>query len=121
MDSLYMRNMEFFAYHGVLSEERINGQNFEIDVELGLDLTAAALTDNVRDTIDYALVYQDVKEFATQRRYNLIETLASRIADTILAKYPKVHEICVHVRKPQAPIAGKLSGPEVRIRRVRND
>ena len=121
MDKLFLKNMEFFAYHGVLNEERINGQNFEIDVDMILDLAASALSDNVRDTVDYSQVYLDVKEFATQRRYNLIETLASRIADVVLLKNPKIQEVHVRVRKPQAPIIGKLAGPEVEIRRARND
>ena len=120
MDKIFLNHMEFFAYHGVLNEERIHGQTFEIDVELSVDLSMAAKSDDIKDTVDYAQIYLEVKEIVTQRRYHLIETLASRIIEVLFSKYSIVKKICVRVRKPQAPIDGILVGPEVEIRRVRN-
>jgi len=112
--------MEFFAYHGVLNDERINGQYFEIDVEMGLDLSDACESDNILDTVDYGQIYLTVKEITTKNRFNLVETLAARIIEAIFNKHPRVDEICVSIRKPEAPIDGKLTGPEVKIRRNRN-
>ncbi|MEI6602566.1 MAG: dihydroneopterin aldolase [Clostridia bacterium] len=120
MDKIYLKNMEFFAFHGVMNDERINGQYFEIDVEMGLDLSHAAESDSIMDTVDYGQIYLTVKEETTKNRYNLVETLASKIIAAIFAKNPRVDEVCVAIRKPQAPIDGKLTGPEVVIRRARH-
>ncbi len=120
MDKIFLKNMEFFAFHGVLNDERINGQYFEIDVEMNLDLSEAIKSDDLRDTVDYGQIYLIVKDETMKNRYNLVETLAGKIIEAIFKKYPKIQEICVSVRKPQAPIDGKLTGPEVVIRRKRN-
>ena len=120
MDKIFLKNMEFFAYHGVLNDERINGQYFEIDLEMVLDLTKAAETDDLQDTVDYGQIYLVVKEATTKNRYNLVETLASKIIEEIFTKNSKIQEVTVSIRKPQAPIDGKLTGPEVQIQRSRN-
>lgn len=120
MDKIYLKNMEFFAFHGVMNDERINGQYFEIDVEMSLDLTQAVASDSVMDTVDYGQIYLTVKEETMKNRYNLVETLASKIITAIFVKNPRVEEVCVAIRKPQAPIDGKLTGPEVVIRRTRH-
>ena len=60
-DKIVLQGMRFFGYHGVLPEERAMGQWLEIDVEIWGDLSKAAESDNVEDTLNYQQVYRDIK------------------------------------------------------------
>jgi len=120
MDKIFLKNMEFFAYHGVLDEERISGQKFQIDVEMVVDFNEAIASDNVFDTVDYSKVYEDVKEIVTNRRYKLIETLAERIVSVIFSKYEGVSQVIVRIRKPEVTFEGNQMAPEIEIMRIRN-
>ena len=81
MDKIFLKNMEFFAFHGVLNDERINGQYFEIDVEMNLDLSEAIKSDDLRDTVDYGQIYLIVKDETMKNRYNLVETRQNHRSD----------------------------------------
>ena len=61
MDKIIINNLHIFAYHGVNEEEKINGQNFYLDIICGVDLTAACLTDSLDDTVSYAKIIKTVK------------------------------------------------------------
>ncbi|KJS85289.1 MAG: dienelactone hydrolase [Peptococcaceae bacterium BICA1-8] len=120
MDKIFLKNLAFFGFHGVMSEEKALGQKFFIDVELSLDLKKAGETDNVKDTVSYADIYQLVKEMVSDNRFNLIEALAENIASEILVKYEEIKETVVLVRKPEAPVPGIFDYFGVEIRRKRN-
>ena len=62
MDRITLMGMEFFGYHGVLPEENKLGQRFVVDLVLELDLHQAGLNDDLNATINYAEVYQEVRE-----------------------------------------------------------
>ncbi len=116
MDFIRLKNLRFFAYHGVLEEEAQSGQQFEVDVELGCDLSHAGATDDLSRTCDYAAIYQIVAEIVESQRFNLIETLAEEIASRILDWFPMVI-VKVTVRKPEAPLPGQFDCAEVEIQR----
>ncbi|MEA4949451.1 MAG: dihydroneopterin aldolase, partial [Petrimonas sp.] len=59
--SIKLKNMQFYAYHGVLPQEKIAGNNFVVNVEFTADVSKSFETDNVADTINYAAVYDLVK------------------------------------------------------------
>lgn len=118
VDKITLKEMLFFGTHGVYDEEAKLGQRFEVDVELYFDTTAAAKTDNIADTVHYGRVYEAVKRVVTERRYKLIETLATVIAVELLRKFA-LDAVTVRVRKPHAPIQGVLSGVEVEIHRTK--
>jgi len=120
MDKIFLKNLAFFSFHGVLNEEKTLGQKFFIDVELGLDLKRAGESDNVQDTVSYADIFQLVKDVVTDRRFNLIEALAENIASEILVKHKEIKEAAVTIRKPEAPVAGIFDYFGVEIRRKRN-
>lgn len=106
--------MTFHAYHGVWDEEREIGQRFEVDVELKIDAQAATKSDRLKDTVDLYAVFEAVKNVVLNGKFLLLETMAEKVAQTILQKF-KVEEALVRVRKPHAPIGGIQDGIEVEI------
>jgi len=113
-DVIRLRGLDFYAYHGVLSEEQVLGQRFLIDMDIFYDLRQAGSSDQVVDTIHYGEVYQVIKTCVTLDRYQLIERLAEEIAQRVLKQF-----ICTSVRvevhKPQAPIPGVFRDVSVEI------
>jgi len=114
MDSVRLKNMQFFAHHGASREEAEVGQRFEVDVELAGSLRYPAKTDDHKDTYDYDQIYQIVNETVTGSRFKLIERLAEEIARGLLDVYPGA-KIKLTVRKPHLPVPGVLDGAEVEI------
>ncbi|SDK67986.1 dihydroneopterin aldolase [Natronincola ferrireducens] len=120
MDKIILKNLGFYGYHGVLPEENRLGQKFFVDIELYVDLQAAGESDDVKDTVNYADVYNITKDIVENERFQLIEALAERIAATVLKDFPVVREILVTIRKPEAPVNGIYDYFGVEIRRRNN-
>lgn len=116
-DVLRLRNMRFFAYHGLFPQEGELGQRFEVDLELCGDFSAAGQSDRIEDTLDYQRVYQMVEEVVTRRRFKLVEALAEHIAQTVGRAFAPVRLI-VRVRKPHPPVAAHFDGVEVELQRI---
>ena len=104
MDRISIYGISATGYHGVFEHEKRDGQTFIIDVVLHVDISRAAASDNVLDTVHYGEVSELVVEQITAGPWDLIEKLGSEIADAILAGYPSVAAVDVVVHKPQAPI-----------------
>lgn len=121
MDKIILKNMKFFAYHGVLEEERLNGQYFFVDTVMSVDLKQAGKTDELGDTVDYSAVYNIIKDITENNKFRLIECLADNISREIMSRYKNIKEILVRIRKPDAPIGGELDWAEVEITRTGND
>jgi dihydroneopterin aldolase len=107
------------GHHGVFDFERVAGQEFVVDVRLDLDLTAAAATDQVTDTVHYGELAEGLVAVVTGEPVNLIETLADRLLAVCLAdERVAVAEVTVH--KPQAPIPHEFADVSVTLRRSRS-
>jgi dihydroneopterin aldolase len=117
-DRITLRGMRFSGRHGVNPEEQVTAQPFEVDLILRADLSRAATSDDLADTIDYSAAFKVVAEIVEGRSFQLIERLAGAIADAVLATFP-VDDVEVRVRKPKAPIAGDFDTVEARLRRRR--
>lgn len=117
-DKIILHNMVFRGRHGVHPAERQLGQRFEVDVELGLDLSRAMTSDALTDTVDYGRLHAIVREEVEDQRYQLIEALAGAMVRRLLAELP-VTWVLVRVRKPQVPLDGILSFAAVEIQRRR--
>jgi dihydroneopterin aldolase len=115
-DILRLRNLRFYAYHGLFAEEEKLGQRFEVDLELSGDFRRAGLDDNIELAIDYSAVYKLVAEVVTQRRFKLIEALAEHIAEEVGQAFAP-SALTVRVRKPHPPVPGDFDGVEVEIQR----
>jgi len=103
-DRILLTDLAFYGYHGVMLEENKLGQRFRVDLECGVDLSAAGKSDEVRDTVSYADIYALVKGATEDTRYKLIEALAQHIVDRMFESFPVVEWIRLCVRKPEAPI-----------------
>lgn len=119
MDTITIKGMHFYGYHGCLPEEQRTGQPFHIDAVLYADLSNAGASDDLKDTIDYSEVYHTVKAVVEGRMYQLIERLAAVIAEEVLAGFP-VDAVCITVHKPQAPIGGSFDDVAVTVERRRH-
>ena len=103
-DRILLTGLAFYGYHGVMLEENSLGQRFRIDLELGLDLTDAAVSDHVDATISYADVYDLVKEAFEEKRFKLIEALALHIVKRLFGGFARLDWVRIRVRKPEAPL-----------------
>ena len=99
-------------------EERRDGQPFVVDVELSLDLDTRS--DDLARTVNYAEVADQVVGVITGEPFNLVETVAGRVADRCLA-FDLVAAVVVTVHKPQAPVAHDFTDLSVTIHRSKHD
>ena len=120
MDVIRLKNMVFYGYHGISESEKSLGGKFEVDLDIYQDLKKAGQSDNLTDTLNYEKIYKTVENCTKRNKYYLIETLAERIAGSILRKY-KTDKVLVRVRKPHAPVKGVLDTVEVEIVRTKAD
>jgi len=102
--TIHIRGLEVRGNHGVLPEERENGQPFIIDVAMEVSDLASCTSDDLNDTVDYGAVSDDVAAIVAGPPVDLIERLARLISDRVLEE-PLVDAVTVTVRKPQAPVA----------------
>ncbi len=115
MDRIVVERIVCYGYHGLLLEEQSLGQEFQVSLELGLDLSNH-LHDQIDHVPDYRSAVSIVEEVMYGKSCRLLETLASRIADKLLT-IDKVIEVTVEVRKPNPPIPGVQGGVSVIISR----
>lgn len=120
MDRMNVRGMRFYGYHGVFPEENKLGQHFYIDLDLALDLSEAADTDDLNDTINYAELHALAKEIVEGPPFKLIEALAGRIASRVLEAYTRINEVTVRVTKPHPPFDIHFDGVTIELKRKRD-
>jgi len=106
-DRIILQGMMFYGYHGVNPEERELGQRFVVDLELEKDLSAAGLSDDLTQTVNYASAYKLAREVVEGQPCNLIETVAERLATALLSRL-SIDGVRVRVRKPWAPVKGSV-------------
>ena len=117
-DELRVVGIDCWGHHGVFDHERRDGQRFVVDLELGVDTVPAAASDDLRDTIDYGSLVDDVKAAVEGDPVDLIETLATRIAGVCLLD-ARVEWAKVTVHKPDAPIQATFADVQLTITRHR--
>ncbi|WP_137045537.1 dihydroneopterin aldolase [Pseudolabrys sp. FHR47] len=118
-DRIFIRDLTLHAYHGIMPHEGRVGQTFMIDLDLDIDLSEAARSDKVKDTVSYADVAQCVEKVFTGQRFRLIEAAGGAVADAVLAAFPRVLTVAVTIHKPHAPIAATFSDVGVTLVRSR--
>jgi dihydroneopterin aldolase len=119
-DRLALRGLRGVGHHGVFEHERRDGQEFVVDVEMGLDTRAAAARDDLSATVHYGELAQQLHTSLTGEPVDLIETLAQRLAEICLAQEP-VCWVEVTVHKPHAPITVPFDDVTLTIFRSRDD
>ncbi len=118
MDQIALSGVTAVGHHGVFDFERRDGQPFIVDAVLHLDFSAAAASDDVRDTAHYGEVADCIRAWITGEPVNLIEALAVRISEDILARFA-VAAVDLTVHKPKAPIAVEFADVSVTVHRER--
>jgi 7,8-dihydroneopterin aldolase/epimerase/oxygenase len=118
LDRITVTGIEVFAHHGVLPHERELGQRFVVDLALDLDLSAAAASDDVADTVHYGELAGDVAALVAADPVDLIETVADRVAHRCLDDV-RVRACEVTVHKPAAPLPVVAAEVAVTVRRAR--
>lgn len=113
-DALFVRGLRVACRVGVPDEERAHPQVVVIDVEAELDLSAAAQSDDLNDTLDYGVLTGEIARVAAATEARLLEHLAGVIADTVLG-WHGVGRVTVAVAKERAPIPEEVEAVGVRI------
>ena len=80
-DLILISGLQESGVHGVLPEERVSPQPFAVDIELSVDVSAAGLSDELDDTVDYGNISLEVARVVREESYFLLERLATRIAE----------------------------------------
>lgn len=117
-DQIEIHGLEVFAHHGVYEHERTEGQRFLLDITLDADAHIAARTDDLDDAVDYGKVAREIAAFVRETRFNLLETLATRIADRLLES-SRIAAVSVHVTKPDVDLGETVDHVAVTVRRSR--
>lgn len=120
MDRIVLTGVRANGTHGVLDFEHERAQPFVVDATLHVDLAAAGASDDLNDTVDYGRAAKEIVAAIEGGHADLIEHLAQRIADRLLA-IPPVRQVDVTVHKPHAPIAVPFDDVAVSISRSRKE
>ncbi len=115
-----IKNAIFYGYHGVHTSEQNSGGRFEVDIEIHCDISEAIKSDSLKNTIDYEQVYNFLKSLITEKKFYLIEALASKIAQGLIEKFEKIQKVNVKVRKPSPPVGGVVDCVEVELEMKRD-
>ena len=111
-------DMRFYAYHGVMEQERRVGSEYSVSLIVEADLTDAARTDDVADTINYAELYELVKrEMAMPSK--LLEHVAARIGQRAIEAFERITAVTVKVTKLNPPMGGDSKGASVELKLTR--
>lgn len=106
--------MEFHAFHGCLSEERLKGARYLVDFSCEYDTRRATKSDNLKDTLDYSEIYNIVKK-EMDIPSNLLEHVAGRIAAAIRKAHPEIPTFVIKISKENPPVGGKTAWASVSI------
>jgi dihydroneopterin aldolase len=98
-----LRGLHVFGYHGVEEEEQRLGQQFLYDVELEVGDRGAS--DRLEEAVDYTQVAQSIRELSSAQRFNLLEALATAVADMLMERF-EPESLRLRIRKPQVKPAG---------------
>ena len=108
-DTIFLHEFEVQTIVGIEDWERRIRQTVSIDLEMGADIQRAAATDNIDDTLNYKAVAKRVQQFVADSEFQLVETMAEKIAELVLQEF-EIPWIRVRVSKPGAIRGAKNVG-----------
>lgn len=108
MEKIIIKGLKLFAYHGVNPEEKVDGQNFVLDITATLNADKAKQSDNVDDTVSYAKIIKTTRAVFCEKSYDLIETAANKVGMAIMQTYTALDSVTVLLMKPEAPIKAEF-------------
>ena len=107
MATISVEGMEFHAYHGCFAEEQVIGNAFIVDIHMDTETSSAEQSDNLEETVNYAAVFQIVKE-QMEIKSKLLEHVGRRTMDAILDQFPEIDFIEIKISKLNPPVGGKV-------------
>lgn len=111
---IYLRNVRFHAFHGVLPQEGIVGNDYLVNLVLDYDFSSAMKTDELQGTLNYAEVYQKVREeMAVPSK--LLEHVAGRIAHRLFSDFPEIQKLQLSITKVNPPMGADSNGAGVEV------
>lgn len=111
---IYLRNVRFHAFHGVLQQEGIVGNDYLVNLVLDYDFSSAMKTDDLQGTLNYAEVYQKVREeMAVPSK--LLEHVAGRIAHRLFSDFPEIQKLQLSITKVNPPMGADSDGAGVEV------
>lgn len=111
---IFLNGLRFHAFHGVMPQERLTGNDYRVDLKIDFPLEKAVGSDNVDDTLNYATVYAAVKE-EMDVPSQLIERVAYRIADRLFRTFKAINEVEIKVEKCNPPMGADCEGAGVEL------
>lgn len=111
---IFLNGLRFHAFHGVMPQERLTGNDYRVDLKIDFPLEKAVGSDNVDDTLNYATVYATVKE-EMDVPSQLIERVAYRIADRLFRTFKAINEVEIKVEKCNPPMGADCEGAGVEL------
>lgn len=117
MDKIIISRLNVFGNHGVFEEENINGQNFYVSAEIGIDALKPSKSDELSDSVNYAEICTLITDWMKANTCNLIETVAHNLAILILEYSELVKSVKIRIDKPEAPIGLPFDTVAVEIER----
>lgn len=116
-----IRDLRATGVHGVLEEERRDPQPFSVDLDVWLDVSAAARSDSLTDTADYGALIELAARAVAETSFQLLEALAAAVADAVLAADSRVERVAVTVRKLHPPVPADVGSIGVHVVRDRRE
>lgn len=120
-NSLIIKNLKIFAYHGVNDDEKINGQNFLIDAEIFTDKLDGYENDKLENVLNLSKLVKELSAFFYKHSYNLIEKAAESTTKHLMKTFSQINAINLTLKKPEAPISADFEYVAVKISRKRSD
>ncbi len=114
-----VRNLTLQGFHGVMPEERSLGQKFYIDLDCSVP-DKEERQDDLEDTVCYAKLCETAETLSQSKTFQLIETLADKLADAVLLEHPLVQHVAVSIRKPSAPMRFNVDHVGVSLKKSRS-
>lgn len=111
---IYLNCLRFHAYHGVEAQERLTGNDYELDLRLNVDVSSATMSDRVEDTVNYAEVYRLI-EAEMAKPSNLLEHVAGRIGQALIEKWPQIQSVDIRLTKQNPPMGADCKGAGVEL------
>lgn len=111
---IYLRNVRFHAFHGVLPQEGIVGNDYLVNLVLDYDFSSAMKTDDLQGTLNYAEIYQKIREeMAVPSK--LLEHVAGRIAHRLFSDFPEIQKLQLSITKVNPPMGADSDGAGVEV------
>ena len=111
---IHIAGIRLHAHHGVLPQEQLTGNDYIINVRASYDISRAMQTDDVADTLNYAEVYNIIKE-EMNIPSKLIEHVAGRIADRLMDSYADISSVMLRITNCNPPMSAACNGAGVEI------